>query len=1006
VTDSDEPRDGSTCGCCSTVDEDKTHTNQPGQPSLRYRIGTHGAFLRRMIRRLPFWETRDGSGPTRRPLAKLTTQETSDPSVALLDAFAVMADVLTFYQERIANECYLRTATERRSVLELAREISYELNPGVAAGTSVAFTVETAKGAPESVTILEGTKVQSLPAPGKLPQTFETSDDLIARPEWNALKPRTKTAQAVTAWMTSIVLRGITTDIKPGNAVLFISGQEPATTNWALKRITKVTQDNASATTTVDMEYLSGFPAIPNDSSVYLFHDRANLFGHNAPDWKSIGSTTKKDQFFPGLLGEYYYGTNFNSLIRRRIDPQICFDWHEGTPFPSIGIDHFSIIWTGYIRPEIEGWYTFATRSDDGVRLWIDGNLVIDDWKLHDNSQSVPSGPIYLYKGIFYDLRLEYFENEIYASVDLRWKTPDNDYYSPEVTIPKDVLFCYGSDRLPEWPYLELNDAEKAHKKIHLDTIYPKIISGSIVVLSCPGTAFPCLVAGLTEDARADFSLTAKTTCVTLSPLISDPTLPAFSDKIRETVVFCQSEPAPLAEVAETAAIEAGQDTIIIDGSIQGLTEGKRLIIAGMAKNDGKPVSEEVILAESVPGTATTTLTFADKFLNSYQRDTVTIFANVVPVTHGETVNEVLGSGNAGIQNQKFVLKKPPLTYVQASTPSGGKSTLSVRVDGLEWYEVPTLYGKKATDDNYQVRINDDTSARVIFGDGKRGARPTTGSENITALYRSGTGPDGDVAQGTLSLLPVRPAGIREVTNPVAATGAAPPEERDHARRNAPIRVRTFDRVVSLQDYEDYARAYTGIEKAKAMGAWSGEEHCVQVTVAGPDGNRVDDVTVKNLEESIREFSDPGHPVSVNSYTPVYFTVSAEVTFNVPRYKDDAVRSSIKTALLATFSFDNRSFGQAVTDSEITRTIQDIPGVISVQNVRIRKLSAPKGDYRELEGDHPDYDILYGGETFFHPDIDLKRIRAALARYFAGTIECTEILQISQDGITINGVKL
>jgi hypothetical protein len=88
-----------------------------------------------------------------------------------------MADVLTFYQERIANEAYLRTATERSSVRELARLIGYSLAPGVAAETWLAFTLEEARGAPEQkaapVTIAAGTRVQSVPGPDELPQTFE-----------------------------------------------------------------------------------------------------------------------------------------------------------------------------------------------------------------------------------------------------------------------------------------------------------------------------------------------------------------------------------------------------------------------------------------------------------------------------------------------------------------------------------------------------------------------------------------------------------------------------------------------------------------------------------------------------------------------------------------------------------------------------------------------------------------------------------------------------------------
>src|SRR5947208_13750283 len=75
-------------------------------------------------------------------LAALKTRNPADPAIALLDAWATVADVLTFYQERIANEGYLRTATERRSILELARLVGYNLRPGVSASVYVAYTLE------------------------------------------------------------------------------------------------------------------------------------------------------------------------------------------------------------------------------------------------------------------------------------------------------------------------------------------------------------------------------------------------------------------------------------------------------------------------------------------------------------------------------------------------------------------------------------------------------------------------------------------------------------------------------------------------------------------------------------------------------------------------------------------------------------------------------------------------------------------------------------------------
>jgi hypothetical protein len=113
--------------------------NPAGLSSISYRVGSHGRFKAQMVSEI-------SSEPA---LSRLTTRSDNDLSIALLDSWATIADVLTFYQERIANEGFLTTATERRSVLELARSIGYELRPGVAAGTYLAFKLDESKGSPK-----------------------------------------------------------------------------------------------------------------------------------------------------------------------------------------------------------------------------------------------------------------------------------------------------------------------------------------------------------------------------------------------------------------------------------------------------------------------------------------------------------------------------------------------------------------------------------------------------------------------------------------------------------------------------------------------------------------------------------------------------------------------------------------------------------------------------------------------------------------------------------------
>ena len=127
---------------------------------------------------------------------------------------------------------------------------------------------------------------------------------------------------------------------------------------------------------------------------------------------------------------------------------------------------------------------------------------------------------------------------------------------------------------------------------------------------------------------------------------------------------------------------------------------------------------------------------------------------------HGETKHEVLGSGDASQPFQAFHLRQAPLTYVSASTPTGGSTTLTVSVDGVDWTEVPSLYGAGPRNRVYVVRVGADGVVTVEFGDGVTGARLPTGVENVKATYRIGTGSDGMVGADRITQLLTRPMGV------------------------------------------------------------------------------------------------------------------------------------------------------------------------------------------------------------------------------------------------------
>lgn len=122
-----------------------------------------------------------------------------------------------------------------------------------------------------------------------------------------------------------------------------------------------------------------------------------------------------------GFTGEYYNDRKFRELALTRVDPSIDFDWEDKSPDESIEPDRFSVRWTGKIEPKFSETYTFITESDDGVRLWVDGQLIIDQFNNQPFTQHEED--IELQAGTQYDIRLEYFENRGDAIVRLLWSS-------------------------------------------------------------------------------------------------------------------------------------------------------------------------------------------------------------------------------------------------------------------------------------------------------------------------------------------------------------------------------------------------------------------------------------------------------------------------------------------------------------------------------------------------------------------------------------------------------
>ncbi len=142
----------------------------------------------------------------------------------------------------------------------------------------------------------------------------------------------------------------------------------------------------------------------------------------------------------PGLVGQYYDSMDLTSLQVTRIDSNVNFQWDLGSPHPSIGSETFSVRWTGQVRAPRTGEISFIPRTDDGVRLWVDNQLIVDQWI--DQGATDHVGTISLEAGVQYPIVMEYFENGGAALAQLRWSGPG----LPDAIIPAEALFHFGED--------------------------------------------------------------------------------------------------------------------------------------------------------------------------------------------------------------------------------------------------------------------------------------------------------------------------------------------------------------------------------------------------------------------------------------------------------------------------------------------------------------------------------------------------------------------------------
>lgn len=782
------------------------------------------------------------------PLADWRAREGDDPGLMLIEMWAYVLDILSFYDERLADESYLRTARRRPSLRKLVGLLGYRPRPALASAAVLAVIAE--GGQPTSAP--PGTALRSEAFGGEAPQVFESSAAAILDAKRNRF---TVAPVRPTLPGDELLLEAPSAGLVPGQLVLF-SWRVSAQSNW------------------LTLLYLA-------------------LAAQVAQQPKSDGSP----YMVPGLT----LGT-FQLLV----------------------FDHLVMMAAGRVR----------------------------------NTEAI-----------------EALDGETYVRLDVA-PTPKLD---PGVELAQvEVLAPSLSARPRRFGEALAPDAALGGTRVLLDNLYPQLNAGALVILELAGelrSAQLVLVETVTEEILPPGGEGERVPTGPLTRVSLRPELPAswMAGGDRLVIHFNLVDSGRLTRVAETRLGLAELDGARLAGRWQPLDKIPAELLLQDA--DGQGVHVQGTVAVDAVGDATLKV---DKVANSPDakqlprplRAPVEVFANLLPVSRGESVTEVLGSGDASLAFQSFALTRKPLTYLSDPTaPDGRRATLAVRVAGILWREVASFFAAGPEDQVYVLRQDDAEVSTVTFGDGVRGARLPSGVANVSATYRFGGGAAKPPA-GTINQVARPVKGLRRVIHPLAAGGGADADSPADLRHSAPASALTLGRAISLADFEALAMEYGGVIQARADWAWHETSQRAVVKVGFiTDGGDIG----PGLTAFLRGQADPATPVvaSAAQALPTRLVLDLEVD---PGYLSQEVENAVAAALADAESGllapANVPLGGPLFRSALFAAVHAVAGVVSARAVTVDgghaplAINTPEGHYRNYLPDLMVGSTAAGDELF------------------------------------------
>ncbi len=475
-----------------------------------------------------------------------------------------------------------------------------------------------------------------------------------------------------------------------------------------------------------------------------------------------------------------------------------------------------------------------------------------------------------------------------------------------------------------------------------LDSLYPQVHAGQEAAVEIDGVFTPVTitaVSGGTVEIDAASHAKLAVTMVTLTPSFTVPT-------DRRPVLHCVPVALPAPRGLALASIElsdiAGGAALTPPVARLGDAPPSGTVLARGAGKRGAAIEGTVDFSSTgVP--AFTPSPASDAFAAPLVAP-VALFGNVIEAVQGEsTIDETLGSGDASRAWNSFTLKNKPLCWREdGAAPGGRRPDLTVRVNGITWQWVPTLFDQKPDAEVYTVRNLPDGGAEVRFGDGRRGVRVPTGTGNIRADYRHGAGaatpPPGSIGQFV-----DKRRDYKAVYGPLPARGGADPESLAEMRTAAPRSALTMARAVSLADFEALARSFSGIANATAGWTWDGKRQRAAVRLwiidrSGQPGDLLRDWLKAQAAPDVVIELVPAQPAQISD-----FSISLDID---PRFDASTVQQAARARLFdpgGLLTAEMQRIGAPLFRSVLVKALHEVPGVLGVTEILVNGVSMPAG---------------------------------------------------------------